>query len=72
LAAGAPEHGAQALVDEILADEGGEDADGLGLVLGVEGEVRVFPVAEDAEALELFALDADEMAGGGLGIFRGS
>ena len=37
LAAGAPQHGTQSLINEILADQRGEDADRLASYAGIEG-----------------------------------
>ena len=63
----APEHGFLGLVDEAFVDAGGEDADDVGLVLAVEREVRVPPVAEDAEPPEAVALNVNELAGKSFG-----
>ena len=56
----APVDGLEALVDETAADEAAELARDDRLVRRVHREVRVVPVAEHAEALELVALDVDE------------
>ena len=61
--AGGPVDGFLGLVDQPFFDELGEGAENFGLVAGIEREVGVRPVAEDAEALELVALDVDELAG---------
>ena len=60
--AGAPVDGFLALVDQPALDEPPERADDLRLVAGVEREIGMLPVAEDAQALELAALDVDELA----------
>ena len=62
LRAGAPKDGLLRLIDQALFHEDREGADDLGLVAGVEREIRVFPIAKDAEPLELPALDVDELA----------
>ena len=62
LRAGAPEHRLLALINEALFDEDGEGADDLRLVGGIERQIRVLPIAQDAEPLELLALDVDELA----------
>ena len=67
MSAEAPEHGALGAVDEALLHELREGAHDVGLVAGGEREIRILPIAEDAEALEGLALDVDELAGVGLG-----
>ena len=61
LAVHAPVHGLEALVHEAAADQPPELAHDHGLVGGRHGHVRVVPVAEDAQPLELLALDVDEL-----------
>jgi hypothetical protein len=51
------------LVDEALLDELGELAEDRGLVRRRHRQVRVLPLAEDAEPLELVALDSDVLLG---------
>jgi hypothetical protein len=53
------------LVDEPLLGEGRELAHDRRLIARGHGEVRVVPLAEDAEALELRPLDPDELLGVG-------
>ena len=60
---GAPEDGLFLAIDEAFFDELREGADHAGLVGGIESEVGIFPIAENAEAFELAALDVDELAG---------
>ena len=60
--AGGPVDGFLALVDQPALDESGERAQDFGLVGGVERQVGMVPVAEDAQAFELAALDVDELA----------
>ena len=60
--AGAPVDGFLALVNQPALHEFAERADDLRLVAGVEREVRMFPVAEHAQTLELAALHVDELA----------
>jgi hypothetical protein len=55
----APVHGLLGLVDEVLLDEAGQLAHDGGLVFGGHREIRLVPLAEDAEALELLLLDGD-------------
>ena len=55
----APVDGAEAFVDEALFEEVVEGLDDAGLVLERHGEVGVVPAAEDADALELGALEVD-------------
>ena len=62
LRAGAPKNRLERFVDQTLFHEDGEGAQDLRLVGRVHRQVRIFPVAEDAEALELLALDVDELA----------
>ena len=50
-------------VDEVTFYQFGEDFEDAGLVFGVEGEVGVFVVAEDAEALEGVGLEFDVFHG---------
>ena len=59
----APLDGFLALVDAAFVDESGEGADDVGFVFGIEGEVGIVPVAEDAEASEAFFLSVDPVAG---------
>ena len=59
----APIYGLFPAIDEALLDEVREEAQFVGLVFFVQREVRIFPVAEHAEALELHALDVDVFAG---------
>ena len=59
LAVHAPVHGLEALVDDARADEAPELAGDHRLIGGLHGHVRVLPVADDAEPLELLALDVD-------------
>src|SRR5437773_4546532 len=51
--------GLLAPVEEALGDATPEDTHRLRLVRGIHGEVGTLPVAEDAEPLELRALDGD-------------
>jgi hypothetical protein len=62
LGAGAPEDRLHRLVNQTLLHEDGEGAQDLGFVFGIHGEVGMFPIAENAEAFELLALDIDEFA----------
>ena len=57
----APVDGLLALVDVALLIHLAEYLDLFGLEFRVHGEIRPVPVAYDAEALELVALDADEV-----------
>ncbi len=61
----APVHGLLALVDHVLLDEPAERADDGGLVAERHGLVGVVPQADDAEALEVAALDVDVLLGVG-------
>ncbi len=62
-AAEAPVDGALPLVDLAALEEGAEVLEDLGLVGRVHGQVGRRPVAEDAQAFELVALDVDELLG---------
>ena len=62
-AADAPVHGALAPVDLAVLEEFAQVVEDLGLVGRVHGQVGRLPGAQDAEALELVALDADELLG---------
>ena len=55
-----PLHGLLGLVDGTVLHELCEDAEDVRLVGGIHGEVWVFPIPEDSEALEGGALDVDE------------
>src|SRR5689334_2188691 len=55
----APVHGLLALVDHVLVDELSERAHDRRLVFEFERLVRVVPRADDAEPLEVFALNVD-------------
>ncbi len=55
----APVDGAEAFVDEVLFEEVVEGLDDGGLVAVGHGEVGGVPAAEDADALELGALEVD-------------
>ena len=59
----APKDGLEALVDEALLEEGVEGFEDAGLVAEGHGEIGVVPAAEDAEALELLALEVDILLG---------
>ena len=63
LGARAPENRLHRLVNQTFFHEDGEGAQDLGFVFGIHGEVGMFPIAENAEALELLALNIDELAG---------
>jgi hypothetical protein len=63
LVVGAPVHGLEALVDIALLVHLTEDLDLLGLKARVHGAVRVFPVAQNAHALEALALNIHVVAG---------
>ena len=56
----APVHRLLALIDEPLVDETSERPDDCRLVFEVHRQVRMVPIAEDPEALELGRHDADE------------
>ena len=59
----APVDRLESLVDETLLEEGVEVFDDLGLVAVGHGGVGVVEVAEDADALELVALDLEVLLG---------
>ncbi len=59
----APVHRLEALVHVAVLDDGGEGAQLLRLEPGIHGEIRVFPIAEHAEALEVLALRVDLLLG---------
>src|SRR4051794_12112320 len=60
LRAAAPINWLQAFINEPLLHENRERAQDIRFVTGIEGEVRVLPLAENAEPFELLALDIDE------------
>ncbi len=62
LRAGAPEDRLLRFVNEPLLHENGEGAEDVRFVGGIEREVGMLPIAEDAEAFELLALDIDKLA----------
>ena len=51
-----------AAIDKSLLHDVGEQAQFVGLVFLVQREIRIFPIAEHAEAFELRALDIDVFA----------
>ena len=51
-----------AAINEALLDDVREQAQFVGFVFFVQREIRIFPIAENAEAFELRALDVDEFA----------
>ena len=53
------------LIDAAFLDERREGADDIGLVVGVESEVRIVPITKDAEAFERVALGIDPSASEG-------
>src|ERR1044072_8799950 len=59
---GAPEDRLHAFVNETLFDKDCEGAENFRFVGGIERQVWMIPIAEDAEPLELPALNADELA----------
>ncbi len=59
----APVHRLEALVEMPVADDGRERAQLLGLVLRIERQVGMVPVAHHAEALEILALHVDLLEG---------
>ena len=61
----APVHGLLALVDHLLLDELAERAHDRRLVFELQRLVRIVPGAENAEALEVAALDVDVLFGVG-------
>ena len=56
----APVDGLLRFVDEVLVEEGRELPDDRRLIPGLHGQIRMLPLAHDAETLELLALDRDE------------
>ncbi len=61
----APVHGLLALVDHVLLDEPAERAHDRRLVFELQRLVRIVPGAENAEPLEVAALDVDVLFGVG-------
>ncbi len=59
----APVHGLHALVDESLFRHLAEHLDLTGLELGQERDIGIFPLADDAQALELLGHAADILGG---------
>ena len=59
----APVDGLEAFVDVALIEEVDEGAGDDGLVLRAHGQVGIVPAAEDAEALEIGALQVDVLFG---------
>ena len=62
LRAGAPEDRLLRLVHQAFLNENRERAQDFRFVLGIHRQIWMFPVAEHAEPLELFALDVDEFS----------
>ncbi len=65
----APVHRLQPAVDEAALDDALQDADLAGLVAEVHGPVRMLPVAEHADALEVGHLLRDLLGGVGAALF---
>ena len=63
LGTGAPEDRLLRLVHQAFLNENRERAQDFCFVFGIHRQIRMFPVAEHAEPLELFALDVDEFSG---------
>ena len=63
LVVGAPVDGTQALVNVPGPEESGQEAEDIGLVARVHGEIGVLPVPQDSEPAELASLDVDELQG---------
>ena len=68
-AGNAPVNRLFAAIDETFFDDVGEQAQFVGLVFLVQREIRIIPVAKDAEAFELRALDINVFAGVGFAGF---
>ena len=66
LRASAPEDWLLRLIHQALLNKNRERAQDFRFILGIHRKIRVFPVTEHAESLELFALDADEFSREGL------
>ena len=62
LRAGAPKNRLHAFVNEAFLDEDREGAENFRFVSRIEREIGMLPIAEDAEPLELLALDVDKLA----------
>src|SRR4029077_19151708 len=62
LRARAPENRFLRLVHKAFLNENRESAQNLRFVFGIHCQVRIFPIAEDAESSELLALDVDEFS----------
>ena len=60
LRASAPEDWLLRLIHQALLNKNRERAQDFRFILGIHRKIRVFPVTEHAESLELFALDIDE------------
>ena len=58
----APVHGLFAAIDKTLFNDIGKEPQLIGLIFFVEREVRIFPVAKHAKALELRTLMVDVLA----------
>ncbi len=68
-AGNAPIHRLFAAIDKALFHDVGEQPQFVRLVFLVQREIRIFPIAEDAEALELRALEVNVFAGVGFAGF---
>ena len=62
LGAGAPKHRLLRLIYQAFLHENREGAQNLRFVFAIHCQVWIFPIAEHAESLELFALDVDEFS----------
>ena len=62
LRAGAPKDRLLRFVDQPFLDEDGERAQNLRFVCGIQRQIWMLPIAQDAEPFELLALDVDELA----------
>src|SRR5487761_2121635 len=68
-AGNAPVNRLFAAINKALGHDVGEQTQFVGLVGLVQGEIRIFPIAEDAEAFELFALEINVFTGVGFAGF---
>src|SRR4029453_1401726 len=59
----APKNRLLRLINEPFLNEYGEGAQDFCLIFGIHRQIRILPIAEDAEPFELFALDVDKLPG---------
>src|SRR6266511_3381026 len=58
----APKNRLLRLINETFLNEYGESAQDFRFIFGIHRQIRILPIAKDAQSLELLALDVDELS----------